>query len=160
MIHNVNKFAQAYSQAPWRKQIQMVGLILLCLLFVVLVSSIYLNLNARVATYGREILLIQEEIQTLELINADLHTQLGILKSSAFLRERAIELGFIPIEKGEQIYIVVPGYLEGKPKVNSAYNLGTAKVTLTLPPIFTESLLDWFLGRFHFLDNTASEVQP
>ena len=99
MVTSVQKLTQAYSKTPWRKQVQLVGAILLCVLFAVLGASIYLNLNARIATYGREILLIQEEIQRIGLENADLTTQLGLIKSPAFLEQRAREMGFEPISR-------------------------------------------------------------
>jgi hypothetical protein len=58
-MNSVKQIAQAYTQTPWRKQVQAGGLILLAVLFAVLIASIYLNVNARSSTYGREILLMQ-----------------------------------------------------------------------------------------------------
>jgi hypothetical protein len=147
MVTSVQKLTQAYSKTPWRKQVQLVGAILLCVLFAVLGASIYLNLNARIATFGREILLIQEEIQRVGLENADLTTQLGLIKSPAFLEQRAREMGFEPISRDEQLYIAVPGYtLQDSPRL-APPPISIEKVTLTIPPDFTESLLNWIQGK-------------
>jgi hypothetical protein len=157
MVTSVQKLTQAYSKTPWRKQVQLMGAILLCILFAVLGASIYLNLNSRIATYGREILLIQEQIQTIELENADLTTQLGLIKSPAFLEGRAHEMGFESISGDEQLYIVVPGYsVQDSPKLAPPPKL-IEKVTITIPPDFTESLLNWLQGKL--FSNSANGVK-
>jgi hypothetical protein len=56
--------------------------IVLSLLFVVfatLVAGVYLSVTARAATIGREILFMQADIDELELVNADLATQLAYI---------------------------------------------------------------------------------
>ena len=73
------------------------GLILLAVLFAVLIASIYLNVNARASTYGREILLMQTKIENQQLINADLRSQLGMIVSPAVLEQRALKMGFEPV---------------------------------------------------------------
>jgi cell division protein FtsL len=159
-MDSVKRFTQAYTQTPWRKQVQVGGLILLSILFAVLFASISLNVNARASTYGREILLLQEEIENQTLINADLRSQLGVLTSPAVLEKRALEMGFKPVVRDEQTYVVVPGYIE-------RYTISIApppqpmeKVILTLPPDFTESLVDWVRRRLVILTNPLTETTP
>ena len=159
MVTSVQKLTQAYSQTPWRKQVQLVGAILLCVLFTVLGASIYLNLNARISTYGREILLIQEEIQRAELENADLISQLGIIKSPAFLEQRAQEMGFESINRDEQLFIAVQGYTSRDSPKLAPPPKPIDKVTITIPPDFTESLLNWLQGKLFFLFNPVDEAQ-
>jgi hypothetical protein len=160
IISSVRRIAQAYSQTPWRKQVQVIGLFLLGLLFAMLASSLYLNLNARAATYGREILIMQEDIEQTELINADLKTQLGVLTSPAILENRALELGFERVQKDEPLYIVVPGYVDRQEITVAPPPTPVEKITITLPPNFTESLVDWFRNRLSFLLNPVLEAQP
>jgi hypothetical protein len=157
---SVRRIAQAYSQTPWRKQVQVIGLFLLCLLFAMLASSLYLNLNARAATYGREILMMQEDIEQTELVNADLKTQLGILTSPAVLENRAIELGFERTKKDDPLYIVVRGYLDRQDVTLAPPPMPVERINITLPPDFTESLVDWLRNRLSFLLDPVLETQP
>jgi len=158
-MNTIQNLAQAYAQTPWRKQVQIIGLVLLCVLFTVLIASIYLNVSARAATYGREILLMQEEIQRLQLENADLKTRLGILLSSKEMETRALEMGFEPVEKGESVYVVVPGYVARQPVILASAPPAENAVVVTLPPRFTESLVDWFKERLMLPDRPAEVIQ-
>ena len=54
-MDNIQQFTQAYTQAPWRKQLHMIGTILLALVSAAIVAGIYLNVTARAAAEGREI---------------------------------------------------------------------------------------------------------
>ena len=61
-MENFRNLTQAYSQAPWRKQLKFIGLFLLLVVFVALIAGIYLDVTARAATIGREILIMKNEI--------------------------------------------------------------------------------------------------
>lgn len=156
-VNTVRNLTQAYSQAPWRKQVQVIGLILLCVLFAMLVASIYLNVSARAATYGREILLMQGKIRAAQLVNADLSTHLGVLLSSAEMEKRALEMGFVPIEKGEPVYVMVEGYAPRRSVILAPPPQPVESVVVTLPPRFTESLLDWLRERLFLTPAQAAE---
>lgn len=158
-MNRVKKFTQAYLQAPWRKQLQALGLILLILLFVVLSASIYLNLNARIAAYGREILMMQENIEQMELHNSDLVTQMGILNSPTKLEARAIEMGFKSLDSDELLYIVTPGYSNETYVAQTLRLEPVERITLTLPPNFSESLIDWMRKRIVTLSHPLLEVR-
>src|SRR5512135_2014663 len=54
-MENINRLTHAYSQAPWRKQTYMIGVILLLLVCTAIVAGIYLNVTARAAAVGRQI---------------------------------------------------------------------------------------------------------
>ena len=84
-MESVRSLTQAYSQAPWRKQLAMIVLFLLMVLFVALVAGIYLDVTARTATIGREVQIMQREIESLKLVNADLNSQLAVLVSSGVM---------------------------------------------------------------------------
>jgi cell division protein FtsL len=112
-MYSVQRFTQAYSQAPWRKQVQLIGLFLLGLILVALVAGIYLNVTARAATIGRSIQGMRNTIENLERGNADLESQLASLTSNREMQTRASELGFRPLDSEEEVfYVVVPGYVE------------------------------------------------
>jgi cell division protein FtsL len=54
-----------------------IGLFLLVVIFAALVAGIYLDVTARTATIGREIQVMEEEIEALKLVNADLESRLA-----------------------------------------------------------------------------------
>ena len=145
-MENFRDLTQAYSQAPWRKQLKFIGLFLLLVVFVALIAGVYLDVTARAATMGRETLLMQEEIDNLEITVADLETQLAFITSSTEMEKRALSLGFQPIEKDQVTYVIVPGYIF-RQSVNFGPPPDTVEtVAADLPPDFTESLFDW-LGQ-------------
>lgn len=145
-MENFRNLTQAYSQAPWRKQLKFIGLFLLLVVFVALIAGIYLDVTARSATMGREILIMKKEIDSLELEVADLETQLAFMTSSDEMEKRALSLGFQPVEIDQAMYLIVDGYVSPE-YVNLAPPPETVKtVAANLPPGFTESLFDW-LGQ-------------
>ena len=146
-MDGVRQLTQAYSQAPWRKQLQILGLFLLFLVLAALVAGIYLNVTARAATYGREILIMQNDIQDLNLVNADLETKLALVNSAAAMYKRALDMGFEPINRDEVTYLVVPGYIPRQQAVIAPPPNPTVVVAASLPADYTESLFDWLQER-------------
>lgn len=142
-MNRVQNLTQAYSQAPWRKQMQVIGLFLLLLVLTALVSGIYLSVTARAATIGREVLLMQGDIEQLQLDNADLQTQLAAAKSSDQMEKRAKALGFEPILKDQALYLVVPGYVRRDRVTLAPPPAPVTVIAASLPPDFTQSLFDW-----------------
>ncbi len=143
-MERVRSLTQAYSQAPWRKQMMFIGLFLLVATFAALVAGIYLDVTARTATTGREIQVMEDNIEALKLSNADLESKLASINSMEEMEKRARSLGFERIQMNEAQYIVVPGYIP-----LGHYRLapppGPVKaVAAALPSTFTESLFDWF----------------
>lgn len=142
-MENVKRLTQAYSQAPWRKQLQYIVSFLLLLVMVAVVAGVYLNVTARAVTVGQEIQVMQQEIEGLKRSNADLETTLAFLTSISTMEERARELGFQPVEKDKLVFVVVPGY-PGKQEANLAPTSQPTVVTSSeFSSAFTVSLLDW-----------------
>jgi cell division protein FtsL len=146
-MDQVKNLTHAYSQAPWRKQLQLIGLFSLLVVFLALVAMIYLNVTARATTIGREILNMQADIDELKLQNAHLETQLGILTSSNEMKSRALEMGFQSIELGQAEYIVVTGYVPRQQAVLAPPEEPVTTVAASLPPNFTASLMDWLVDN-------------
>ena len=134
---------QAYKQTPWRSQLQIIGMFLLILVMTALIAGIYLNVTARAATIGRKIQGLHSEIQVNERVNADLETQLAVLTSASNVEARARELGFRPTAADEYTYIYVDGYSGRKPIVLAPPHGPEETSTETLPPEFTQSLIEW-----------------
>jgi cell division protein FtsL len=146
-MNTVRDLTQAYSQTPWRKQVMVIVLSLLFVVFATLVAGVYLSVTARAATMGREILLMQSDIDQLELVNADLTTQLAYITSASELAKRADILGFVPVEKDQALFVMVPGYIR-RGQVNLAPPPGpVTPVAASMPAGYSESLVNWFMER-------------
>ena len=142
-METVMNFTQAYSVAPWRKQIQVIGLFCLVLVFIALVAGIYLSVTARAATIGREIQSMQRDITTLERDTADLQARLANLSSAGEMERRALSLGFQPVNPEETLYLKVPGYGGRQPVVLATGEVPQVVGAPALPAEYTESLLEW-----------------
>src|SRR4030066_1053584 len=114
-MENVHQFTQAYSQSPWRKQMYMIGVVLLVLVSIAIVAGIYLNVTARAAAVGRQIQEMQVRIygyhyligeasdsyvpiEELEQNISNLTSQLAYLTSYAVMEERIKDLNLDPID--------------------------------------------------------------
>lgn len=142
-MNGVRQLTQAYSQTPWRRQLQLLGLFLLLVVLAALTAGIYLNVTARAGTLGREIQIMQDRIEELQLQNADLETRLAMLNSAAVMEQRALDMGFKPLERDGVTYIVVPGYVARQQAVIAPPPKPKTVVAASLPPDYTESLLIW-----------------
>ena len=145
-MDRLEKFTQTYSQAPWRKQWQLIGLFFAILVFFALVAGIYLNVSARAATVGREIQELQKTSQALDREIEDLQSRLALIQSSREMGPRASSMGFEPIETDQIVYLNIPGYVEKQPPVLSSHSERTAVSAPVIPPEYTESLFAW-LGK-------------
>jgi len=63
-----NRLLQAYKQAPWRVQLQWIGLFLLGLVLVAGITGLYLNISAQAATAGRKIQSLSRSTELLPYI--------------------------------------------------------------------------------------------
>lgn len=142
-MERVKGLTQAYSQAPWRKQLQIIGIFSALLIFAALTVGVYLNLTARAATLGRQILLLQDQIEETKQINADLETKIAYELSARRMVVRARELGFVPINKEDITYLVVPGYIPRQLASLAPPPEPVVVVPAALPPNYTESLFGW-----------------
>src|SRR3989304_2924408 len=109
-LETVHHFVHAYKMAPWRVQRQWIGSFLLALVSLAMVAALYLDVTARAAIAGREIQNLTAQMTILQHQSADLQTELGTLTSTGVMEQRALELGFRPVEPDEMEYLMVPGY--------------------------------------------------
>ena len=143
-MDRVLKINQAYSVKPWRRQLQIIVLVLVALVVFGLISVIYLNIDARAAAFGRQ---IQEHHSTIRSLEKDIdykQSQLALLTSASEMKKRAEELGFRQVHSDEILYMVVDGY-SGRPaaELGTKPELVQADVDPTMSPAFNQSLLDW-----------------
>lgn len=159
-MDGVRQLTQAYSQTPWRRQLQLLGLFLLFVVLAALVAGIYLNVTARAGTLGREVQIMQDRIEELQLQNADLETRLAMVNSAAEMEKRALDMGFTPLERDEVTYIVVPGYISRQQAVIAPPPKPKTIVPASLPSDYTESLLVWLQENLLPALIRFLEVQP
>jgi len=139
----------AYKQAPWRVQRQWIGAFLLFVIGAAMIAALYLDVTARTSVAGREIQELRSQITTIQRGNADLETRLADLTSTAVMRQRALELGYRPVQPGELDYVAVPGFVPPEPAILLAAE-DTSPQVQTLPAEYTQSLLEWFDERIKF----------
>ncbi len=146
-MDRVIKINQAYSLTPWRKQIQSIGLFLVVLVVFALIAGVYLNVNAKAATIGRQIQNHRNQIDELEQEIANKQSQLAMLTSAAEMERRATELGFRRLQSEEILYIVVEGYESRKIAIlaSDTNTFTPSQLQPKISPAFTQSLLDWIL---------------
>jgi len=135
---------QAYSQAPWRKQLQVFVVFSIVLVSGALVAGIYLYVTAQSASVGSHILEMQKEIRDLERVNEDLRSQLALVSSATEMEKRARAMGFQPVDTTDSLYVLVPGYVDRQPVVLAPAPGPMVSDQQQLPPEYTESLFEWF----------------
>lgn len=145
-IPNVTHLVHAYRIAPWRIQRQWLGNALLLVVVLAMVAALYLNITSQTAIAGRQIQELNAAIIISQQQSSDLQTQLASLTSASAMEQRALELGFRPVEADELEYLVVPGYVAPQP-VNLSSEVMPQLTALTIPPEYNQSLLDWLDAR-------------
>lgn len=175
-MQQLNRFTQAYSQAPWRRQTQWIGAFLLALIVIWVIAAIYLDVTARAAAIGRQVQEMQVSshslsvnastpdpqklsIEDLKQINADLETKLAELTSEKVMAERARKLGFEPVAAEDVLYLDVSGYVprqEAQLAPPPGASLPSAATERELP----QTLGDWLRHQFNEASKMLKEMQP
>jgi len=181
-MEQVKQITQAFSQTPWRKQLQVIVAFLLVVVSVALVAGIYLSVTSQAATLGRQIqdmqirmdgsqrldLAAQDEVTLIEVVPieemriqiADLQGQLAFNLSATVMREKAEPMGFVPSNPEEMIYFKVPGY-QGKQLARLAPPPAPVAVNTTvLAPAYRESLIDWLAHQVNLVSRSWLPVWP
>jgi len=149
---------QAYRQAPWRMQLQWIGIFLLILVTIAAIAGVYLSLSGKAAVTGRRIQNLEFKVSALDLKINDLASQLAYVSSARVMRERAEALNMVLRDPAQAVYLEVPGYSE------ESFSLAPAPAVDTIPspsilPEFTASLWDWLADRLASLPGSADSTQ-
>ena len=150
----VNHFVHAYRMAPWRVQRQWIGAFLLSVVALAMVAGLYLDVTAQAAIAGREIQNLAAETSAVQQDSADLQTQLASLTSASVMEQRAEDLGYRAMEPDEMEYLVVPGYAPSQPDILAILPQPGLRAP-TIPPAYTQSLLDWLDQRLQSLGDAG-----
>ncbi len=173
----INRLTHAYSQAPWRKQTYLIGVILLFLVCAAIIAGIYLNVTARAAAVGRQIQEMRVRvygyhyltgdagenympIEELEQNIANLSSELAYLTSYEVMKGRLNKLDLIPIDAFSVTYIEVPGYVERQTTSLAPPPQPVVVNASGIDPAFKESLFDWVVDQARKTGQLINEVQP
>lgn len=80
------------------------------LILAALVGSIYVNQASRIASSGRRVQMLQDELDELKRRNAMVERQIAETQSLERLEEKVLQLGFTRADPESIEYVVVPGY--------------------------------------------------
>jgi hypothetical protein len=141
-METVTHLVHAYKVAPWRSQRQWIGSFLLAVVVLAMIAALYLDVSAQAAIAGREIQDLTASIKASQQSSADLQTLLASMTSENLMKERALTLGFEPINPDEVEYLLVPGYVPPQSEILSSTSLPQLSAP-SIPPEYKQSLLDW-----------------
>jgi len=160
IMDNVQRISQVYIEAPWRKQLQYVGLFLLGVVLIAMVAFFYINVTARAAAIGRSIQLMQSEIEVIRRDIVDLETEMAELTSYSMMVNRAGGLGFYQVDPDEVIYLQVPGYQGRQPVSLGSSTAPPLPSASSLSPDYTQSLFEWLRERVFDPAAPLLEIEP
>lgn len=160
-MNRVVSLTQAYSQTPWRKQVQMLALICVLLVIVAIAATVYLTVTAQANQYGRQIQSGLYEIRQLDIEISDLQAKYAHMTSASEMVNRALALGFQRPDSETVLYFTAPGYIPRQAAQISSASSTPIISAKFLPPQYTESVLVW-LGRYmeKFTMSFLFEVNP
>ncbi len=159
-MDQLENITRSYSQAPWRKQWQIIGLVSLVLVLGAMIAGVYLNISAQATAVGRDIQSMQATTVAVNRENEDLQSQLALILSSSQMESRAHGLGFVPVPPDQIVYLNVPGYAERQPVILAPSNDRSVIGARYMPPQYTESIFEWLYVRIRQWYSAMIEVQP
>ncbi len=159
-MDQLENITRAYSQAPWRKQWQIIGLVSLILVLIAMIAGVYLNISAQATAVGRDIQSMQATTVAVQRENQDLQSHLALILSSSDMESRARSLGFVPVPPDQIVYLNVPGYAERQSIILAPSNDRAVVGARYMPPEYTESIFEWLSSRIREWYASMSEVQP
>jgi hypothetical protein len=151
-------FVQAFQQAPWRVQIQKIGLILSALAIFALIAGVYLSITARTYSAG---VIVQDDEETIKYLKKDienLKTIYATYSSDLIMEKRAQELGFQQPDPATFKYVVVPGY-QGRQLGILKSMPQTPEQLILIRPEYKRSLWEWMFQGALALSENAGDWQ-
>ncbi len=152
--YTISNFVHAYKQAPWRIQLQWIGAFLLGMFGFALVAALYLDITSQAGIAGRNIQDMTAELTVIQHTNADLQNKLAETTSTNAMEQRALALGYQPVEPNQMEYIIVAGYAAPKPAI-LAVAPALKPASPSQPPEYTQSLIEWLDQRLRTAPTTS-----
>jgi hypothetical protein len=138
------RLSQAYQQAPWRIEVQRVGLVALGIIVAAIIAMFYLSISARTAATALKIRDLESDMAMLQEENASISAQLAAMTTASEMEKRAIALGYEVVQPENTQYLIVTGY-NGRPTVILLPPPSAEPAPATMiKPSYTLSLWEWF----------------
>jgi hypothetical protein len=154
-----NRILQAYKQAPWRIQLQWIGLFLLGLVLVASITGIYLSISAQAAASGRKIQSLERQINNINNEIAELTAKLATAKSIETMLSRAESMGYVPLDPLEAVYLEIPGYNPHAELVLAPPRVNIISESPTLLSSYRTSLWDWMVKNIWQIPSVGSQTE-
>lgn len=139
------RLLQAYKQAPWRVQLQWIGMFLLAVVLISAIAAVYLSINSQAAAAGREIQSLENQISEMNKEIAELTANLAVTRSTEKMMSRAKALGFRLIDPEQAVYLQVPGYDPDADLVLAPPRVNLISESPIVQSSYKSSLWDWFV---------------
>jgi len=152
-----NRLIQAYQQAPWRVQLQWIGLFLIFVVLISAITGIYLSVNSQAAAAGREIQSLESKISTKNDEIAELTADLAEARSAEIYAARAEELGFELLDPAEAVYLAVPGYDPDQALVFTSSRIDPIAEAPIVRSSYRSSLWDWFVENIWQVSGSTAD---
>jgi len=153
------RILQAYKQAPWRIQIQWIGLFLLALVLIASITGIYLSISAQAAASGRRIQSLERQISNINNEIAELTANLAKANSVDNMKSRAEALGFIPLNPHEAVYLETPGYNPHADLMLAPPRVNIISESPTVLSSYKISLWDWLAQNIWQISSRESTLE-
>jgi len=138
---------QAYKQAPWRVQLQYIGLFLLGLVLVSAIMGIYLSISSQAATAGRRIQGLEDDMDKINNEIAALTTTLAEKTSTKAMQARAEAMGFKLMNVNQAVYLEIPGFNPNEDLVLAPPRVNVVVEAPILREAYRTTLWDWFMEQ-------------
>lgn len=154
-----NRILQAYRQAPWRIQLQWIGLFLLALILIAAIAGVYLNISAQAATAGRQIQFIESDIDQIRNEISELTADLARAESTETLKQKAQALGFYRMKADQAVYLEIPGFNPQENLVLAPPRRNIIAESPVLRTSYRASLWDWLMEQLWPPGDNGSEIE-
>ena len=159
-MNRAQKIIQAYRNAPWRRQLQMLGGFGAFAVVVALVLLLNIWATSQAGAYGLQVQIYQATAQAREQSIEDKKIILADLTSTENLAQRAEEANYQPVDPNRIRYLEMEGYYPEQPlQLAPAPNAVHAETPDDgLPSEFTSSLIDWISQKIYELSQRAGSA--
>jgi hypothetical protein len=142
---------QATRHNPWRLEIRATSRSVLVVVVLLVISGLYLAVNARLASAGRSVMVLENRRAELQRQNAERTALYAELTNPNAMFERAEDLGYKPAEPDDIFFLEIEGYAPPPPFVAPRPAVSKLERVSRLSPAYTETLGEW-MTRWLSLD--------
>jgi cell division protein FtsB len=153
------RILQAYRQAPWRVQLQWIGLFMLGLILTASIAGVYLSISAQAAAAGRQIQFLEEDVDVINNEISELTADLASARSTEKMLARAKELGFSMMNPAQAIYLEIPGFDPTEDLVLAPPRVTPVNDKPALRSSYKASLWDLFVRQFWNISDGSNGIE-